>query len=164
MHNAIFETELGWCAIEWRGEEISRLEFVADAAARAGQQSSNLSKAPAGLVAAIRSYCRGERESFAELALSPAGTEFQQRVWNAARKIPYGETRTYAELAAELGDANAARAVGSALGKNPALLIIPCHRVIAANGRLGGFSAPQGVALKAKLLAMEKLRALQYCA
>ena len=82
-----------------------------------------------------------------------AGTEFERKVWAALKTIPYGKTLSYGELACRLGKKGAARAVGSACGKNPIPLILPCHRVIRADGSLGGFSA--GVAWKELLLRME---------
>ncbi len=86
--------------------------------------------------------------------LDPRGTEFQLRVWNALREIPYGETRSYAEVAAQVGTPRAVRAVGTANGANPLSLVIPCHRVIASGGKLGGYGG--GLDLKARLLAMEQ--------
>jgi methylated-DNA-[protein]-cysteine S-methyltransferase len=80
---------------------------------------------------------------------------FHQRVYEITRAIPPGHTRTYGEIASELGDLSASRAVGQALGRNPVPLIVPCHRVLAAAGRSGGFSANGGVALKHELLAIE---------
>jgi O-6-methylguanine DNA methyltransferase len=82
-----------------------------------------------------------------------AGTAFQQRVWNALRKIPCGQTRSYGELARAMGEAGAARAVGGACGANPVPLLVPCHRVLAANHKLGGFSG--GLEWKRLLLARE---------
>ena len=82
-------------------------------------------------------------------------TAFQQRVLAATRKIPYGKTITYGRLAARAGFPRAARAVGSVMASNPVPIIVPCHRVVGAGGRLGGYSAPQGVELKRQLLAME---------
>jgi methylated-DNA-[protein]-cysteine S-methyltransferase len=80
-------------------------------------------------------------------------TDFQRRVWNAMRKIPYGETRSYKWLAQKVGDSRKARAVGQACGSNPLPILIPCHRVIREDGGLGGFSA--GLHIKRKLLKLE---------
>ena len=85
---------------------------------------------------------------------TPAGTEFQQQVWMAIAAIPHGQTRTYGELAASIGRARAVRAVGMACGRNPLPLFIPCHRVVAANGKPGGFSA--GLPWKEWLLRVEQ--------
>ena len=84
-------------------------------------------------------YFAGRRTSF-DVSLSPAGTPFQRRVWDELRKIGHGRTITYGELARRVGDANAARAVGAANGRNPIALLIPCHRVVAAGDKLGGYS------------------------
>ena len=102
--------------------------------------------------AQLREYFLGERRRF-DLPLAPQGTAFQQRVWQALYAIPFGETRSYGELARELG--SAARAVGGACGANPIPIIIPCHRVLAAKGRLGGFSGGDGLSSKRQLLAHE---------
>lgn len=101
--------------------------------------------------ALLERYFAGEREEFA-LPLRPAGSAFERRVWSALRQIPYGETRTYGEIARVAG--GSPRAVGRAAGKNPIPIIIPCHRVLAAGG-LGGFSAPGGLATKRVLLGIE---------
>jgi O-6-methylguanine DNA methyltransferase len=101
----------------------------------------------------ILEYLGGQRIAF-ELELDLHGTGFQIEVWSALREIPYGETRTYAEVAHEIGHPRAVRAVGTASGANPLALLIPCHRVIAAGGKLGGYGG--GLELKARLLAMER--------
>ncbi|WP_395088426.1 methylated-DNA--[protein]-cysteine S-methyltransferase [Armatimonas sp.] len=100
----------------------------------------------------IQEYCDGERTEF-DLARAPGGTEFQNQVWNEVARIPYGQTRTYGQIAAAVGNKDAARAVGAASGANPIPLIVPCHRVIAADGGLGGFAYGTGV--KSRLLAFE---------
>ena len=87
----------------------------------------------------LKEYFAGERKSF-DLPLDPMGTEFQQKVWKALRKIPFGKTKSYKELAIAVGNPNASRAVGAANGKNPISIIVPCHRVIGANGKLTGFA------------------------
>ncbi len=105
----------------------------------------------------VAEYLSGKRADF-ELALDLRGTEFQLAVWSAVLEIPYGETRTYAELARAVGRPTARRAVGTANGANPVSLVVPCHRVIASGGKLGGYAG--GLDLKAKLLAMEQSRAV----
>jgi len=97
-------------------------------------------------------YLAGERRAFT-LPLSLQGTPFQQQVWQALRDIPYGETRTYGQIAQTLGNAKACRAVGMANNKNPLLIIVPCHRVIGANGALTGYAA--GLHVKEELLKLE---------
>lgn len=89
------------------------------------------------------------------LPLRPEGTGFQKRLWAAMCDIPYGQTRSYGALAAAVGKPAATRAVGAACGRNPIPIIIPCHRVLAAGGGLGGYSAPDGVETKIQLLALE---------
>ncbi len=101
----------------------------------------------------ILEYLEGKRRTF-ELALDPRGTAFQCAVWRALLEIPYGETRSYADVALAVGRPNAVRAVGAANGANPLALVVPCHRVIAAGGSLGGYGG--GLELKARLLAMER--------
>jgi len=104
----------------------------------------------------LKDYFQGSRKTF-DLPLKPEGTAFQKSVWAVALEIPYGETITYGEMAARLGDINKSRAVGGALGKNPIPIIIPCHRILGKNGKLTGFSAIGGVDTKSKLLEIEKL-------
>jgi len=98
-------------------------------------------------------YFAGKRKTF-ELPLNPAGTPFQQKVWSALQQIPYGKTISYAQLAQSVDNPKACRAVGSANGKNPIIIIIPCHRVINADGRLGGFAC--GLEVKKQLLDLEQ--------
>ena len=100
----------------------------------------------------LREYFAGERETF-DLPLAPRGTEFQRRVWNALLEIPYGETISYGTLAKRLGDPRASRAVGLANGANPIAIVIPCHRVIGADGTLTGYGG--GLPIKRALLALE---------
>src|SRR5262245_7015192 len=103
----------------------------------------------------ILEYLEGKRTAF-EIELDPRGTEFQRAVWRALLQIPYGETRSYSEVARAVGRPDAVRAVGAANGANPLAIVVPCHRVIAADGSLGGYGG--GLPLKAKLLAMERSR------
>ena len=97
----------------------------------------------------------GERKSF-ELPLAPEGSEFQRKVWIEIARIPYGETITYAELAKRAGAPGSARAAGAATGRNPISIIVPCHRVVGADGSLTGYAG--GVPRKAKLLEIEDAR------
>lgn len=101
----------------------------------------------------LAEYLAGKRHKF-DLKLAPKGTAFQQAVWKELLKIPYGQTRSYKELAIAIGKPKAARAVGMALNKNPIPLIIPCHRVIGSNGSLTGFAL--GLETKRWLLEMEQ--------
>jgi methylated-DNA-[protein]-cysteine S-methyltransferase len=106
--------------------------------------------------AQLAEYFAGERTSF-ELPLAARGTPFQERVWSALRGIPFGETISYAELARRVGDARAVRAVGGANARNPLSIVVPCHRVIGADGSLAGFGG--GVHRKRWLLEHEGARA-----
>ena len=101
----------------------------------------------------LDAYFAGELQEF-DLSLHLSGTEFQRRVWNALRTIPYGETRTYGEIAQQIGAPTAFRAVGLANGHNPIAVIVPCHRVIGANGSLTGFGG--GLERKSALLELER--------
>jgi methylated-DNA-[protein]-cysteine S-methyltransferase len=100
----------------------------------------------------LREYFSGERIQF-DLPLQPDGSEFQKKVWQALRAIPFGQTRSYLDLAKAVGSSKAARAVGAANSKNPLSIIVPCHRVVGADGSLTGFAG--GVETKAALLALE---------
>ncbi len=97
-------------------------------------------------------YFGGKRKRF-DIPIAPEGTEFCKKVWKALTGIPFGETRSYGEIAEMIGQPSASRAVGNAVGNNPILIIIPCHRVIRSNGELGGFSA--GTEMKKLLLRLE---------
>jgi len=109
-------------------------------------------------IAQVLEYLEGKRVAF-ELALDLRGTPFQSAVWQALLEIPYGETRSYAQIAERVSQPSAVRAVGAANGANPVALVVPCHRVIASDGRLGGYGG--GPELKARLLAMERSRPAQ---
>jgi methylated-DNA-[protein]-cysteine S-methyltransferase len=106
----------------------------------------------AEVIRQLQAYFGGELKEF-DLPLAPEGTEFQLRVWNSLRTIPYGETISYAQLAQKIGNPQAVRAVGLANGSNPIPIIVPCHRVIGSDGSLTGFGG--GLANKQKLLALE---------
>ena len=111
------------------------------------------------VAAQLQQYFRGERQTF-DLPLAPRGTEFQLAVWEALQGIPYGETRSYADIAREIGRPAAVRAVGAANGANPIPIVIPCHRVVGSNGSLTGFGG--GIETKRWLLALESpQRAIQ---
>ena len=100
----------------------------------------------------LTAYLHGELQTFTT-PLAPQGTDFQQRVWQALQTIPYGQTKNYKQVAELIGNADASRAVGNANNKNPILIMIPCHRVIGANGKLVGYGA--GLPLKEQLLKLE---------
>ena len=100
----------------------------------------------------LREYFDGQRQRFT-LPVAPAGTPFQQRVWQELQKIPWGTTTTYGEIARRIGQPTAVRAVGSANGRNPVAIVIPCHRVIGSDGNLTGYAG--GIATKRRLLQLE---------
>lgn len=101
----------------------------------------------------LKEYLSGQRQSF-ELNLNPKGTEFQKKVWKALQNIPYGKTRTYKQVAEAIENPKSCRAVGMANNKNPIFIVIPCHRVIGADGSLTGYGA--GLPIKERLLKLEK--------
>jgi len=160
----LFDTPIGRCAIVWSargviGVEIPAASEVATRArllrrhpqAREAAPPPEIARAIAGIVA----LTGGERRDLAEIVLDLDGVpEFNRRVYAIARTIAPGSTLTYGAIAARLGEADA-RAVGEAMGQNPIPIIVPCHRVVAANRKTGGFSAPGGVATKLRLLAIE---------
>jgi methylated-DNA-[protein]-cysteine S-methyltransferase len=100
----------------------------------------------------LAEYFSGERTEF-DLPLDPTGSEFQKKVWQALRDIPFGQTKSYSDLAKAIGSSTSARAVGAANGKNPLSIVVPCHRVIGADGSLTGYAG--GLEVKAALLALE---------
>jgi len=101
----------------------------------------------------LADYFAGKRRDF-DLPLAPRGTKFEMKVWSALRKIPYGETVSYGDIARAIGNPHGARAVGQANGRNPIAIVVPCHRVIASGGKIGGYGG--GVPAKRKLLALEQ--------
>lgn len=165
---AVFATPIGGCAIAWRGARIigAALPEPSEPALRARLRSRfpGAAEAPPPLVVAaiidrIVRMMAGERIDLASVDLDFGRADpFDIQVYAAARRIKCGEVRTYGEVAAEIGSPGAARAVGAALGRNPVPIIVPCHRVLAAAGRSGGFSAPGGTATKFKLLEIEQAR------
>jgi len=162
---ALFDTALGRCAIAWRQTGIVGVQFPEGSddksRARLGRRFPDLAEAapPAQIAAVIeqvQALLAGEPVdlSTAPLDMTTVGA-FEQRVYAIARTIPPGQAMTYGEIAERLGDKLLARAVGQAMGANPFPIIMPCHRVLAAGGKLGGFSAPGGASTKQKLLAIE---------
>lgn len=144
-------TPLGTMRLVTDGRALIALEF--DAPAMAPTPLSFAARQLAGAVARrLDAYFAGERVAF-DLPLAPSGTPFQQSVWNALCGIPYGETVSYAEIARRIGRPSAVRAVGAANGRNPIAIVIPCHRVIGANGALTGYGG--GLDRKRALLLLE---------
>jgi methylated-DNA-[protein]-cysteine S-methyltransferase len=163
---ALFDSPIGRCGIAWgaRGIAAVQLPDGPDTATRARllQRAPGASEQPMPdevrrAVDQILSLLRGE---ISELGAIPLDMEqvppFHRRVYETARSIAPGQTLSYGDLAARLGQPGAARAVGQALGKNPFALVVPCHRVLAADGRMGGFSANGGVTTKLRLLSIER--------
>ncbi len=145
-----YETEIGKIRIEENGAAITYVNFGSNDPEEAqGTETALLAEASKQL----NEYLAGKRKDF-DLPLAPEGTEFQQAVWNALRKIPYGETRSYGEVARNIERPKASRAVGMANNRNPIAILIPCHRVIGANGKLVGYAG--GLDLKERLLRLEK--------
>lgn len=111
-----------------------------------------------GLRRAVTAFFAGRRVVFDVTCDLSDMTEFKQMVLEAARRIPYGSTASYSDLARAAGRPQASRAVGSVMASNPLPLVVPCHRVVRADGTIGGFSSPEGVAMKRRLLALEGVR------
>jgi len=162
----LFDTALGDCGLAWQGHAITNVLLPADDAAATRSLLRHLSGAEPAVepwppfvqqaVAAMQALIRGEAVSLTDVPLAWERVgPFERRVYEITQHLAPGETSTYGDVARELGDAGAARAVGVALGRNPWPLVVPCHRVLAAGGKLGGFSAPGGVATKERLLAIE---------
>lgn len=165
----VFETALGFVGIGWSGKGLTRLcLFQRDRAAverrleRHGAAGGDESGAPAwiaALVRDIRAYAEGDEIDFTAVPVELAGVDdFRIAIYEAARKLAFGETTTYGELAKRAGHAGLPRETGQALGANPVPLVIPCHRILAAGGKIGGFSAPGGSTTKEKMLALEGVR------
>lgn len=147
----VVKTALGWVVAILNGDRITALDIVTERPSTAPAQGALAKR----LAAAVAGYFAG-RAWPDDLPLAPAGTPFQQRVWDKLRRIPCGATRRYGDIASELG--TSARAVGGACRANPLLLLIPCHRVVASNGRGGfaGHSQGRWPAIKAWLLDHEQ--------
>ncbi len=165
QHFALFETTIGTCGIVWTSRGICGVQLPEkDAAATRARLSRRYPAAIEGTPAAearraidgIVALLAGARRDLTDVAIDDEGqTDFNKRVYAIARRIPPGATMTYGEIAERLGDKTLARAVGQAMGENPTPIIMPCHRVLAADGKAGGFSAPGGMVTKLRLLSIE---------
>ncbi len=169
MPATAFSTALGWMAISCnsRGAALQRLVFGLPSNSAAWEALlGSAAHAPAGdsvslsslsrLVDSLQALAEGIPQDFSRIEVDLATrSPFQRRILHACQQIPWGTTWTYSELAESCGYLRGARAVGNVMASNPLPLIIPCHRVVAADGRLGGFSAPQGTLMKRRLLSME---------
>jgi methylated-DNA-[protein]-cysteine S-methyltransferase len=162
----LFDTPIGACALVWGAHGLIVGSALPEASAaamrarlqrrfrRAREQSPPAAVQP--VIERVQALLRGAPDDLADIALDMKGVpEFHQRVYALARAIPPGATRSYGELALELGALPLARAVGQALGANPFPIIVPCHRVLAAGSQAGGFSAPGGTRTKLRLLEIE---------
>ncbi|HEY5698076.1 MAG TPA: methylated-DNA--[protein]-cysteine S-methyltransferase [Acidimicrobiales bacterium] len=146
MHTTVIDTPTGLVEIEVDDDQLVGLNFVETSLADRDD--------PSGMADALRRYFDGDLDAIADLPVRfDTGTPFQQEVWRALQTIPVGETISYGELARRVGRPTGFRAVGSANGRNPVAVVVPCHRVIAADGTLGGYSG--GLDNKRWLLAHE---------
>jgi methylated-DNA-[protein]-cysteine S-methyltransferase len=166
---ALFETVIGWAGVAWNDRGLAGVhlpeaspEVAHKSFLRRFPDSADAAPPPKvqSVINGIVDLLAGGKPDFADAALDLSLTpEFNARVYDIARTIPPGQTLTYGEIAARLGDKLLARDVGQALGQNRWPIVVPCHRVTAANGKLGGFSARGGSATKLKLLAIEGAKA-----
>ncbi|GIM28201.1 methylated-DNA--protein-cysteine methyltransferase [Clostridium polyendosporum] len=151
MNNGFYyETEIGKIGIIENGTAITHLHLKESI-----PQDVNIIETPLLKKAnkQLQEYLTGKRQTF-DLPLAPQGTEFQQKVWSVLQEIPYGKTYSYKDVAKNIGNIKASRAVGMANNKNPIPIFIPCHRVIGSNGKLVGYAC--GLDVKEKLLEIEK--------
>jgi len=151
--NSIMDSPVGPLQLIAAGETLTGILFLDSGA---GAEPTCASPLLADARRQLAAYFRGELQRF-DLPLAPAGTAFQKSVWRALAEIPWGETRSYGELARAIGRPTAARAVGAANGANPLPIVLPCHRVIGASGTLTGYAG--GLERKRRLLALEGLAA-----
>ena len=164
----IVDTAIGAIAVAWSDAGICRVALPQrDREAMERRFAAKLDGAgpaepPAAIAAAIgliKRYAKGEEVDFSAVPVDLGGVDlFQRAIYQAARQLDFGETTTYGGLADAAGHPGKARETGEALGRNPVPLIVPCHRILAAGGKIGGFSAPGGSAAKEKLLTLEGVR------
>jgi len=164
-HFSLFPTPVGDCGIAWHGDTVvathlPEMSSSATAARLAARTGATRGEPPAAIhraIQSIRALLEGERTDLSFIPCDFSGIDpFAENVYTITRIIPAGGTLTYGDIASQLGDKRLARNVGQALGRNPFPIIIPCHRVVGAKGRLTGFSAHGGTETKLKLLAIEK--------
>jgi methylated-DNA-[protein]-cysteine S-methyltransferase len=164
---ALFETSIGLCGLAWNERGVIGFQLpendASETRGRIAKRFPAICEAPPppeiqGIIDDVAALLRGEARDLAAVQLDMNGVpDFDRRVYEAARRIPPGRVLTYGEIASRLGIDNA-RAIGQALGRNPFAIIVPCHRVVAAGGKLGGFSANGGATTKRRLLAIEGAR------
>ena len=165
---ALFDTAIGACGIAWGERGLVGVQLPEASAARTRARMRRRFPATAEAppppsvqrtIEGIVQLLQGEASDLAAIALDMAGVpSFDRRVYEVARTIPPGATLSYGDIAARLSAPGEARAVGQALGQNPFPLVVPCHRVLAAGGKVGGFSANGGIATKLRLLSIERAR------
>jgi methylated-DNA-[protein]-cysteine S-methyltransferase len=167
VRHHIFDTAIGPCGVAWNARGLSGVQLPEkDRAATERRLAAKAASVGAAepppsvvtVVADIQRYLAGEAVDFSAVAVDlDALDPFRRKLYGTMRSLPWGHTTTYGELAKKLGatDWEGARDVGEAMGRNPVPVVIPCHRVLAAGGKLGGFSAHGGAKTKAKLLALE---------
>jgi methylated-DNA-[protein]-cysteine S-methyltransferase len=164
----VFETAFGFCGAGWSASGLARFILPtpdAEAVERLLKRrfpdckATQAAGAMANLIAAAQSYFNGNQEDFSKVPLDLSGINpFHRTLYTAMRHLSYGETTTYGALCESVGFPKATRETGAAMGRNPIPLIIPCHRVLAAGGKIGGFSAHGGITTKQKMLALENAR------
>jgi methylated-DNA-[protein]-cysteine S-methyltransferase len=162
---ALFETAIGTCGIVWSARGVAGVQLPERDAtatqARMLRRYRNVREAPPptaiqNAIDGVVALLSGEPRDLTGIAIdNEAIPAFNRKVYAIARAIPPGQTMTYGEIAERLGDKTLARAVGQAMGENPTPIVMPCHRVLAANGKTGGFSAPGGIVTKLRLLSIE---------
>ena len=160
QHFAIFDTAIGRCGIAWgpRGINAVQLPMASEdkTRARIRQRYGDIAEAPQSAIDGIVELLAGKPNDLSDVVLDLDGVpEFNRGVYDIARSIPPGKTLTYGDIAKQLGGVELSRDVGQALGRNPCPIVVPCHRVLAAGGKPGGFSANGGVVTKLKMLAIE---------
>lgn len=166
---ALFDTAIGRCAIAWGGSGVLATSFPDTDERRTrtrllravpGAREEIPPPAIAAAIAAITALLAGEADDLRSIPVDIAtAPQFDRSVWEEARKVVPGETITYGEIAKRIGAPQEAREVGKALGRNRCPIVVPCHRVVASDGKLGGFSAPGGIATKRRLLEIERRHA-----
>jgi methylated-DNA-[protein]-cysteine S-methyltransferase len=162
----LFDTPIGICGVAWNKNGIAGMQLPAANAdktrahIRKRWPSAIESEPPPGVqraIARVLTLLKGEKDDLTDIPLDlEDASEFHRKVWDIARAIPPGQTLTYGDIAKRLGvGPEMARDVGQAMGSNPIPIIVPCHRVVAASGKMGGFSAPGGVNTKRRMLEIE---------
>jgi methylated-DNA-[protein]-cysteine S-methyltransferase len=162
MRFRVFDTAIGWFGLGWTDDGISRVilpgaepDWLRERLSAKGGIADE--QGQGDVVARIVAYAAGAEDAFQDVTLDlSAVPDLQRRIYEHIRDLGWGETTTYGAIARWLGDVAMSRTVGTAMGQNPIPLIVPCHRVLAADGRTGGFSSPGGVRAKMEMLALER--------